>query len=428
MVQGYAGYHLHDPDKEDAELTHVGPGTPGGEYLRRFWHPIAFSDELKDLPKRIKILTEDLVVFRDRSGRAGLVRAHCPHRGASLEFGIPSERGIRCCYHGWLIDIDGRILETPAEPPQSRIKERFVHAAYPVQEYKGLVFAYLGPPEKMPKLPIYDVYDRPDTRLIPGSWTPGRKYFWPLNWVQLKENSMDPVHTCYLHTIASGAQFTDQFGILPELEYRETPIGMVYIASRRVGDNVWVRQHDLIMPNIHVVASIMEDGTKEKAYGPPYLFNWAVPIDDTHIMEIGWLIESAEMRYDEQTIARLHFGMEDDRPYETRQRQPGDYDAQVSQGPIAVHAREHLASSDRGVVMFRRMLREGIRTVEEGGDPKGVARDGDGPIRTYTQNAVIAIPKGATPEEERAALQAGGRRVFNGEFSYDAADPRRGRQ
>src|SRR4051812_14398746 len=102
----YGAYHLKESTAEDdALLTRVGPGTPGGEYLRRFWHPIAFSSDIKDLPKRIKILGEDLVLFRSRAGLPGLVRPHCPHRGASLEFGIPDERGIRCCYHGWLIGV-----------------------------------------------------------------------------------------------------------------------------------------------------------------------------------------------------------------------------------------------------------------------------------------------------------------------------------
>ena len=412
----YAAYHQRELTQEDAELTHVGPQTPGGEYLRHFWHPVEFSEELTDLPKRIRILGEDLVLFRDRSGRVGLVRPHCPHRGASLEFGLPEQRGIRCCYHGWLIDIDGRILDTPAEPPESPLKHEIRHGAYPVQEYRGLIFAYMGPPERMPKLPIYDVYESPGMRMIPGGWTPRRKYLWPVNWVQLKENSMDPIHTCYLHTIASGAQFSEQFGIVPELDYHQTPIGMVYVASRRVGDNVWVRLHDLIMPNIHVVASISEDGSKEKGFGPPYLFHWAVPIDDTHIMEIGWLFENEEMHYDDAMIKMLHFGMLDDRPFEDRQRQPGDYDAQVSQGPISVHAREHLGTSDRGVVMFRRMLKDGIAAVRNGLDPKGIVRAESGPIRTYTQNAVVKAPAAATHQDDRALLRRIGKQVFDGGY------------
>ena len=123
--------------KEDEELTHVGSGTPGGEYLRRFWHPVIRSDSLKDLPVRLRILGEDLVVFRDKRDRVGLLDLHCPHRGTSLEFGLICETGIRCCYHFWRFDVDGRILETPGEPADSTLKDRLYHGAYPIRESNG---------------------------------------------------------------------------------------------------------------------------------------------------------------------------------------------------------------------------------------------------------------------------------------------------
>lgn len=140
-----AYYHREVPD-EDAELARVGPGSPCGEYFRRFWQPVLMADELQDLPVKMRILGEDLILFRDKSGRIGAMELHCPHRGTSLEFGIVSECGIRCCYHGWLIDVDGRILETPGEPADSTLKDRLCHGAYPVHDYKGLVFVYMGPP------------------------------------------------------------------------------------------------------------------------------------------------------------------------------------------------------------------------------------------------------------------------------------------
>ena len=154
LSQKYGGYYHSQVPKEDEELTHVGPGTPAGEYLRRFWQPVCYADELGDTPVGLKILGEELVAFRDFSGRIGLVEAHCPHRGTSLEFGLVSERGIRCCYHGWLFDVDGTILETPGEPAGSTFKDRLCHGAYPTQEHCGTVFAYMGPPDKMPPFPI----------------------------------------------------------------------------------------------------------------------------------------------------------------------------------------------------------------------------------------------------------------------------------
>jgi len=410
------------------DYAQVGPGTPGGEYLRRFWHPIEISSELTDVPKRIKILGEDLVLFRAKSGELGLVRPHCPHRGASLEFGIPDQGGIRCCYHGWLIGVDGRVLEMPAEPDNSPHKNKLWHGAYPVREYEGLIFAYMGPPSSLPPLPVFDVIARrkPTDRLIPSGWTPGRKYVWPCNWVQVKENAMDPVHTAYLHTIASGSQFTEAFGILPELEYRETPIGMVYIASRRTGqngENVWVRMHDLIMPNIHLVASVNEDGSKEKRYGGPYLVHWATPIDDTHFMELGWLIETDDMSFTEELVDKLHFGMLDDRPMFERQRTPGDYDAQVSQGSVHLRSREHLATSDKGVAIFRRMLRTGIAEVSAGRNPpKGLDYAEGDIIRTYTQNAVVVCEKGIDPAAEQRQMRELAQRVFDGEFRDPSLD------
>ena len=122
LTERYGAYHHREIPQEDTELTHVGPGTPCGEYLRRYWQPVAFTDELADLPKAVKILGEELVVFRDFSGNIGLLEAHCAHRGTSLEFGLVSEKGIRCCYHGWLFDVDGAILETPGEPAESTLK------------------------------------------------------------------------------------------------------------------------------------------------------------------------------------------------------------------------------------------------------------------------------------------------------------------
>ena len=137
----YGAYLHRDVPEEDAELTHVGPGTPCGEYMRRFWQPICFSDELKDLPLRVKILDEELVTFRDQRGNVGLLELHCPHRGTSLEFGLIETRGIRCCYHGWLFDTDGTIIETPGEPADSTLKDRLCHGSYPTHEQGGIVFA-----------------------------------------------------------------------------------------------------------------------------------------------------------------------------------------------------------------------------------------------------------------------------------------------
>src|SRR6185295_12390917 len=158
LLNRYSGYRHNRTVTEDPELTHVGPGTPCGEYLRRFWQPICFSDDLRDLPLHVTILGEELVAFRDFRGALGLLELHCPHRGTSLEFGLISTRGIRCCYHGWLFDVDGAILETPGEPAHSTLKDRLCHGAYPTHEYNGIMFAYMGPPEEQPPFSMYDSF------------------------------------------------------------------------------------------------------------------------------------------------------------------------------------------------------------------------------------------------------------------------------
>jgi phenylpropionate dioxygenase-like ring-hydroxylating dioxygenase large terminal subunit len=143
----YGAYFAREVPPPDDELVRVGPGTPCGEYLRSFWQPVAFARDLRDVPLRIRIMSEDLVTFRDKRGTVGLLQLNCAHRGTSLEYGLISERGIRCCYHGWVYDVDGRILETPGEPASSTLKDRLCQGAYPVHEFAGLIFAYMGPPE-----------------------------------------------------------------------------------------------------------------------------------------------------------------------------------------------------------------------------------------------------------------------------------------
>src|SRR5918996_377956 len=137
------------------ELTRVGPGTPCGELMRRYWQPVCLSAELRELPKRVRILGEDLIAFRDGQGRAGLLFFRCSHRGTSLEYGRVEEKGIRCCYHGWLYDVGGRCLEQPAEAADSTLKEHIRHPAYKARELGGFVFAYIGP-QPAPLLPNYD--------------------------------------------------------------------------------------------------------------------------------------------------------------------------------------------------------------------------------------------------------------------------------
>jgi nitrite reductase/ring-hydroxylating ferredoxin subunit len=385
----------------------VGPATPCGEYLRRFWQPVAFARDLTETPLRVRILGEDLVVFRDRGGRVGVLHLHCAHRGTSLEFGIPLERGLRCCYHGWVYDVDGRCLETPGEPAGSRLKERIWQGAYPTHEFAGLVFAYLGPPDRRPAFPVYDSYDVPGYQLMPAA-----KFTLPCNWLQVKDNSMDPVHTAFLHALSSGYQFTPAFGAVPELDWKLTDAGMVYLATRRVGDLVWVRVCDFMPPNVHQFTREIEEASEPKPASRPVIIRWAVPNDDTHTTNFELAQVDPAWGLTPEQVSRPGFGQSDDRPYGERQRFPADFDAQSSQRTVAIHALENLASTDRGVIMLRRILREGIRAVARGRDPSGTKWPEGKTIPTFTQDIVLRVPPATGAEADRKLLRATGRSVI----------------
>lgn len=402
-MKGFRGYYSPLEREENVELTHVEKGSPCGEYLRRFWQPVCYADDLSDVPLRVRILGEDLVVFRDFSGRVGVLELHCPHRGSSLEYGLVSERGIRCCYHGWQFDIDGTILEVPAEPADSKIPERVCAGAFPTHEFNGTIFAYMGPPEDVPSFPMLDSYDRPGFTL-----SPGRIYTYPCNWLQILENALDPVHTAFLHTIVSGAQFTDEFGVLPELSYVETPIGSIYVATRRVDGNAWARSVEIVLPNIQQVAPIWETGKIEHGFVGPMMTRWVVPIDNTNTM----FVEFRHIPDDLEGVPPWWHGRDEMLPqqlpesdvYEESQRRPGDYEAQVSQRPIAVHALENLATSDRGVTMFRRQVKRGIDSVRRNEPPQAPASAPGEMVPTYCNDTVVAVPEAPTPEQDGALM------------------------
>ena len=415
LNRAYSAYYHRDHPPVDDELTRVGPGTPCGEYLRRFWQPVIQSSELGEVPRRLRILGEDLVAFRDKSGDIGLLELHCPHRGTSLEFGLIGETGIRCCYHGWLFGTDGTILETPGEPADSTLKDRLCHGAYPVRECQGLVFGYMGPPDKQPDFPVLDTFDLPGYRQVARAPT-----IWECNWLQVKENSMDPAHLAFLHTLPGSEGFTDDFKDLAEWDWMETPVGMVYIDTRRQDDRVWVRVADLILPNIHQFPPNADPMALRNSVSRPQATTWAVPLDDTHTMQIGYhrAAEGKEMR------RGAGFGQDGNRSYEERQRVPGDYDAQISiHGGTSRHGLEHLASTDRGIIMMRNMIRRGIRAVQNGEDLGYRILHNGGAVPTYSHDRVVAgIPPAATPEADKELLREVARTVVAGTIEAGSAE------
>jgi len=234
---------------------------------------------------------------------------------------------------------------------------------------------------------------------------------------------MDPIHTAFLHTIISGAQFTQQFGVIPELDYMESPTGMVYMATRRIGNYVWVRMKDFILPSLHQVAPDTEDASRAHEFSRPWLTQWAVPVDDhgTWNYRLRHYTDEEWDRGDERPPVQT-FGQACDRPYDERQRVPGDYDAQMSiHWGMSRHGLEHLAETDRGVIMFRKLIRDGIAAVQRGEDPPGLIRDENQIIRTYANNTVLDIAPAATEEEDRQLLRKIAREV--GEKYIDSPPP-----
>ena len=423
ITEPYSGYYHNDVPEDDKELTRVGPGTPMGNYLRLFWQPVAYTHQLTDLPLAIKIMCEELVLFRSHSGRIGLLELHCSHRGTSLEFGLIEESGIRCCYHGWLFEVDGRILDTPGEPPDSTYKERLCHGAYPVTEYSGIIFAYMGPPDKMPAFPMFDIYETPGSHLEPGEpgTVPNVK---PCNWLQIADNLVDPLHEEFLHATISGLQFLDRNGrlvkelaILGEGEFLETPTGILTQDMRRVNENtVWVRNIEYFWPNMATLGQApvfpVEWGPDQKEHHDfPYLIFWVVPIDDHNAMEITYA-RTPDVGLNPR-LGRRSPGFASNRggrAYEEMQRYPGDYEAQMGQRSIAVHSLEHLGVIDRGVIMMRQGLRKRIRMVQQGQDPPELAvLDSGNIVHNHSGDTMLNVPTASTPEEDKKLMAKLGR-------------------
>jgi phenylpropionate dioxygenase-like ring-hydroxylating dioxygenase large terminal subunit len=398
----YSGYHRKQDGKPDLFLCQVTRGTPGGEYHRRFWQPVAYLSELGEVPLRVRALGEDLVVFRDLSGRVGCLHLHCSHRNSSLEYGVIEERGLRCCYHGRLYDVDGSILEMPGEPAAERLMKSTSQGAYPVHVFGGIAFIYMGPPDRIPVFPMYDRFTLPGLKIVPGI-----RFKQDCNWIQIKENPVDPHHTHVLHAIPQlrGMEhFAPEFSEFPVFTFTETASGVGYLAVRRVGDNVWVRSAETIGSNLHAISSIFESGRQCKPASPPFMSVWALPVDDDRTISffISSVAENEPMVFEKRRYLEV-FGQCDDRAYSERQWLPGDHDAQVSQGAINIHETEHLGTNDRGVVLFRRYIRRGIEAVQRGEDPHGFYLNHAEVPPTFANDLVVpASTIGGNPDDAEA--------------------------
>ena len=366
-------------------VTRVGPGTPMGELMRRYWHPIAGSVQLDaDNPtKEIRLLGEDLVLYRDASGTVGLIEPSCAHRKANLSYGIPEENGIRCAYHGWIFNETGQCMDQPSEPEGSKFKDKVRIKAYPVQEYAGVVWAYMGP-APTPLLPRWDVLEWEGHR----EW---QVHDLPCNWLQCQENSLDPaalpVAPPLLRRLddepgeaARGARRLERYHRREGPRAQEDRLRRHRLRRHQApprrrrdrGQRVLAHRPPCALPNILRVAHGMQFRT---------------PADDTHTLHISMTFRPFKDGEEPQTeVPVTEMPVFDDNGklrYDYVLAQ--DQLAWVIQGPISDRTTERLGVTDVGVIMYRRLLDEQARVVEEGGEPMNIHRD-------EAENEIIILP------------------------------------
>lgn len=383
-------------------ICQTGPGTPGGELQRRYWQPVALSEEVPpgSAPLPVRILSEDLTLFRDEHGQLGLVDLHCAHRAADLSYGRIEDGGLRCLYHGWLYDVGGNCLEQPGEPAGSNFKDKVKLRAYPCQEKAGIVFAYMGPGEP-PLLPTYEFLEIGDAHRIVT------KIYHECNFQQGNEGNIDPQHLSFLHFFlredpkeigegitgkvqGGGVTANKLFGDdqAPTIEIEETDYGIRIYAVRDTDDgNDYVRVTNFIYPNL---ASF-------PAFPGVYGVNWHVPIDDTHHWKFMIMIAPNFPLPKEMIGPTLFDGLGadyrsvrssrnrylQDREEMKRRSFIGlgpsfavhDMWATEGEGPIQDRTTEHLGYTDKAVALARKLLIKAVRDVRETGQAPHIVRD-----------------------------------------------------
>jgi phenylpropionate dioxygenase-like ring-hydroxylating dioxygenase large terminal subunit len=398
--------------EDNALLTQSDAGTPMGEVLRRFWLPVLLSEELPEpdgVPKRITVMGEPLLGFRDTEGRVGIIDQHCPHRGANLWLGRNEECGIRCVYHGWKFAVDGRCVDMPTSYPDLAAKDKIAIKAYPAREHGGMIWAYMGPRERMPELPAMEM------ALVPPSHRYVTKKWQDCNWVQAMEGSIDTAHFSFAHLTFDKGEAED----LDIARHLRSPISRMSfdhvrwiaedprpvikvnahdagltIAGGRIAadDNIYWRIAQFLMP-VHAYAPSAMPG--EPIFGQSF-----VPVTDTScwIYTYAWnpdrpLTDAERASYrsgngviaevDENYVPLRHKGNDYliDRQLQKTRSYTGikgvseqDAAVQDSQGPIADRTREHLGPTDIGILHFRKLMLDTARDLQRGKEPPAAAR------------------------------------------------------
>jgi phthalate 4,5-dioxygenase len=385
--------------EQNDRITRVGPGKPAGALLRRYWQPAALVEELAgNRPiKPVRLLGEDLVIYRDEQGRYGLLGRACPHRGTDLAYGRLEDGGLRCAFHGWLFDVHGKCLQTPAEPDDSNLCRKIRQKAYPVVERNGILFAYMGPGEP-PEFSSFDCF------VAPPSHTFAFKGMIDCNWLQSLEVGIDPAHTSFLHRFFHDEDAKDGYGKVfrdtsldsempmtkimrefprPRIEVEPTEFGFRIFTLREISAKAMhVRMTNLVFPNAFVIP-MSRDMT---------ITQWHVPIDDRRhywyaiFTSFGAPVDKDEMRRQRLALYELpdytprrnksnDYGFDPhEQAHETYTGMGADINvhdqwACESMGEIADRTLEHLGRSDKAITAYRRLLRTAIDAVDKGGSP-----------------------------------------------------------
>ncbi len=380
--------------EENRYMTETGPGTPMGDFMRRFWHPVLLSEELPEPdcpPKRTRILSEDLIAFRDTNGNVGLVDSYCPHRRASLFFGRNEESGLRCVYHGWKFDVTGDCVDMPSEPAESNFKDKVKIKAYPCREGAGMVWAYMGPPELQPEMPKLEYLEMPEAQYV------STKVMYESNFVQVIEGEIDTVHASILHSNLDSLSKSDTATTIgARYSYRDRPARFfvedtdsgILIGARRnaEADSYYWRISRFLFPYITMIPREPQGSARS---------GLIVPIDDENcwFFWVRWNpyrpLEEEEVRTYELMKASLapvtYLGQankRNDYMIDREMQRTVNYtgipqnnaraqDAAMtdSMGTIVDRSHEHLGTTDMAIIRMRRRLVQGARELEEGIEP-----------------------------------------------------------
>ena len=396
-------------------LTRVGPGTPMGNLLRRYWQPTLLSSELQEPdgpPVRVRLLGEDLIAFRDTKGKVGLIDAYCSHRRAPMFYGRNEDCGLRCVYHGWKFDTDGNCTDIPAVPGNTAILAKAKLVAYSVVEKAGVIWSYMGPPEFEPPPPDYEWMRAPETHRFVS------KNYQASNYLQALEGGLDTSHSTFLHNNVLGNNNTVRNADpTPSIEVFPTDYGYQYVSVRNIGERRrYVRVYNYILPFQQMRGDAADDsGARSKV--PKIDGHFWVPIDDEQTMVWSWMYgvdEGAEItedfaRRDEKRAGRgeddyipgtfkLKKNLSNDHMIDRQLQKTtsftgitgvGTQDMAVQEGMerIVDRSKELLIWTDKAIMAMRKMLLENTYRVERGETPGGVLPDTHSQLRAY--DAVI---------------------------------------